>query len=108
MWKCEKDLYRRKLRDLGDVLVERFVAVETLSHDENSLTSGHSIFAFKSPCLYRVPEQQIAPRKENRAWRPLPSLCSSAAEPRIYYFVTVSTGACPTFAAIISLSKTLS
>jgi hypothetical protein len=77
MWKCEKDLYRRKLRDLGDVLVERFVAVETLSHDENSLTSGHSIFCLQKSVSLQSPEQQIAPRKENRVWRPLPSLCSS-------------------------------
>jgi hypothetical protein len=47
MWMREKDLCRRKLQDLEDVLVERFVIVETPSHDENSLTLGHSIICLR-------------------------------------------------------------
>jgi hypothetical protein len=66
MWKCEKYLYRRKLRDLGDISVEKFVTVETSSHSESSLASGHSIICLTGAAL-----------AENRVWRPLPSLCCS-------------------------------
>jgi hypothetical protein len=85
--------------EILEALVKGIETVETSSHDENSVTSGQSAICLKGSRLSARATVVFAARR--------PGPCQALLLGRnleFIIFVTVSTGACSTLAAIISLS----